>query len=162
MMPNNKEILNLIIEILHKGGFKDLKVFLEENSSFGKEGGLWFSVEIDNPHFFINRGGEGISALNHLVKKIIENKTKEETEQIPELLIDINGFQKKKIENIHAVAHMMAERARYFKSNIEIDPMPAFERRVIHEFLSNATDLKTESEGVGLNRRVVIKYIGSN
>ena len=70
-------------------------------------------------------------------------------------------FSKKRIENIHAIAHMMAERARYFKSNIEVDPMPAFERRIVHEFLSDAADLKTESEGEGLSRRVVIKYIGT-
>ena len=56
---------------------------------------------------------------------------------------------------------MMSERARYFKSNIEVDPMSAFERRVVHEFLSNATDLKTESVGFGPTRRVVIKYIGA-
>ena len=62
---------------------------------------------------------------------------------------------------MRAIAHMMAERARYFKSNIEVDPMSAFERRIVHEFLADATDLKTESEGYGPNRRVVIKYIGT-
>jgi spoIIIJ-associated protein len=55
---------------------------------------------------------------------------------------------------------MMAERARYFKSSVAIDPMPAFERRIVHEFLSEASDLKTESEGVGPHRRVIIKYVG--
>ena len=55
---------------------------------------------------------------------------------------------------------MMSERARYFKSNIEVDPMSAFDRRIVHEFLSSATDLKTESTGTGYNRRVVIKYVG--
>ncbi len=77
------------------------------------------------------------------------------------LVIDINGFQKKRIEAVRAIAHMMGERARYFKSSMEVDPMPAFERRIVHEFLANATDLKTESTGVGRDRRVVIKYIGS-
>ena len=38
--------------------------------------------------------------------------------------------------------------------------MSAFERRIVHEFLSDATDLKTESVGFGGARRVVIKYIG--
>jgi spoIIIJ-associated protein len=76
------------------------------------------------------------------------------------ILIDINDFQKKRVDNVRAVAHMMGERARYFKSNIEVDPMSAFERRVIHEFFSDATDLKTESIGFGPSRRVVIKYIG--
>jgi spoIIIJ-associated protein len=77
------------------------------------------------------------------------------------IIIDINGFQKKHIENVRAVAHMMSERARYFKSNIEVDPMSAFERRIVHEFLSQANDLKTESIGAGHARRVVIKYVGA-
>ncbi len=76
-------------------------------------------------------------------------------------LIDIGNFQQKRVENVKAVAHLMAERARYFKSNIEVDPMSAFERRIVHEFLADQTDLKTESVGIGPGRRVVIKYIGS-
>ena len=56
---------------------------------------------------------------------------------------------------------MMSERARYFKSNMEVDPMSAFERRVVHEFLSESSDLKTESMGIGRDRRVVIKYVGA-
>ena len=75
--------------------------------------------------------------------------------------MDINGYQKKKIDNLKNMAHMMSERAKYFKSNIEIDPMPAFERRIIHMFLENEKDIKTESEGEGSNRRVVVKYIGN-
>ncbi len=65
------------------------------------------------------------------------------------------------MESIRAVAHMMSERARYFKSSVEIDPMPAFDRRVVHEFLAQAPDLKTESIGFGPTRRVVIKYVGA-
>ena len=38
--------------------------------------------------------------------------------------------------------------------------MTSFERRIVHEFLSDAVDLKTESVGMGNTRRVVIKYIG--
>ena len=119
-----------------------------------------FSIEVSEPHFFLGRGGEALLALNHLARKMIEAKKADDEEEI-NILVDINGFQKKRIENLHATAHMMAERARYFKSSIEIDPMSAFERRVIHEFLSEETDLKTESTGEGPTRRVVIKYIGS-
>jgi predicted RNA-binding protein Jag len=39
--------------------------------------------------------------------------------------------------------------------------MSSFERRIVHEFLSDTTDLKTESIGFGPSRRVVIKYIGT-
>lgn len=161
---NKDEIKNLIKDIVEKTtvGFNGVSVSEEELLKDSKP--LWFSVEVRDPHYFIERGGEGLAALNHLVRRIIESKEKKEdtfSDSGVEIMVDINGFQKKRIENIHAVAHMMAERARYFKSNIEVDPMPAFERRIVHEFLSNETDLKTESQGEGHSRRVVIKYIGT-
>jgi spoIIIJ-associated protein len=169
---DKQEIQNLIKDLFEKATLpiKDILISEKENTPSGDSKTTWFSVEINQPHYFLGRGGEALFALNHLVKKIIEAKTiikdeegviKQGLNNNPAILIDINGFQEKRIENIHAIAHMMAERARYFKSNIEVDPMPAFERRIVHEFLSEAQDLKTESTGEGISRRVVIKYIGS-
>jgi spoIIIJ-associated protein len=158
------EIQNLIRELIEKTTVKLKEISITEDGPKN----MWVSVEVGEPHFFISREGEGLQALNHLVHRIIENKLSP-TPGIGEIkeqrglgiLVDINGFQKKRVENIRAIAHMMSERARYFKSNIEVDPMSAFERRIVHEFLSDATDLKTESMGEGQARRVVIKYIGT-
>ncbi|MFA6274440.1 MAG: R3H domain-containing nucleic acid-binding protein [Candidatus Paceibacterota bacterium] len=158
------EIQNLIKELIEKTTVSVNEISINED----KGNTIWFSVEVNQPHFFLGRGGEALSALNHLVRRIVEGKMNLEA-SLPSgseassfnILVDINGFQKKRIESIHAVAHMMAERARYFKSSIEVDPMSAFERRIVHEFLSDATDLKTESTGEGPSRRVVIKYIGT-
>ena len=167
---NKIEMQNLIKELIEKITIPVSKISIDEDkpatlhSSGDKT--TWFSVEVNQPHFFWEREGEALNAINHLARRMIEAKMPpiSDSNGIQEglgILIDINGFQKKKIENIHAIAHMMAERARYFKSNIEVDPMPAFERRIVHEFLSNATDLKTESQGEGYSRRVVIKYVGA-
>ena len=160
---DKKEIQNLIKELIEKTTIKVDKITITEN----KGANTWFGVEVNEPHFFVGREGEALYALNHLIRKIIETKmfpggkTRPENDFNNGILIDINDFQKKRIENIRAVAHMMSERARYFKSNIEVDPMSAFERRIVHEFLSDATDLKTESVGFGHSRRVVIKYVGN-
>ena len=125
------------------------------------DGGLlWCLVETPDSSYMIGRDGETLRSLNHLVQKIVE---KDLTEDRPQnLFIDINGYQQKRFENLKNVAHMMAERARYFKSNIEIDPMPSYERRIIHMFLEGSKDIKTESEGYGAARRVVIKYVDSS
>lgn len=161
MNMNKDEIQKLIKELIEKTTVKLNEVSVVEDGPKN----IWISVEVNEPHFFISHDGEGLQALNHIVHRIVENKTAPKTEQGEKtglgILVDINGFQKKHVENIRAVAHMMSERARYFKSNIEVDPMSAFERRIVHEFLSDATDLKTESMGMGRDRRVVIKYIGT-
>ena len=166
---NKSEIQNLIKEIIEQttGGLREINVN-EENSVSGNSA-TWFSVEVEEPHFFLGREGEALFALNHLVRRIVEAKTGlvvespsgSLTTKLPDIAIDINGFQKKRVDNVRAIAHMMAERARYFKANVEIDPMSSFERRIVHEFLALATDLKTESEGMGRGRLVVIKYIGT-
>jgi spoIIIJ-associated protein len=153
---DKQEIQNLIKELIEKTTLKMNKITIAEEAGTN----TWFSVEVNEPHFFIGHDGEALYALNHLVRRIIEAKMPPTNTENNNILIDINDFQKKRVENVRAIAHMMSERARYFKSNIEVDPMSAFERRVVHEFLSNATDLKTESVGFGPSRRVVIKYIG--
>jgi spoIIIJ-associated protein len=165
------EIQNLIKELVEKTTVRLNGISIIEDSPKN----IWVALEVGEPHLFISRDAEGLQALNHLVHRIVEAKTPslrpgsehspfaggEKSDFGPQIVVDINGFQKKHIENIRAVAHMMSERARYFKSNIEVDPMSAFERRIVHEFLSEATDLKTESTGFGPSRRVVIKYIGT-
>ncbi len=174
---DKSEIQKIIKELIEKMtiAVNGISVDEEAPASVQKDDGstIWFGVEVGHPHFFWERGGEGLFALNHLVRKIIESNNKisgkSEEESAFEnrkqgglgILVDINGFQKKRIENIHSIAHTMAERARYFKSSIEIDPMPAFERRIVHEFLAGVADIKTESQGEGSSRRVVIKYIGT-
>ncbi|MES3031975.1 MAG: R3H domain-containing nucleic acid-binding protein [Patescibacteria group bacterium] len=160
---DKQKIQNLIKDLIEKTGVVVTTITVTEDGP----NNTWFSVEVNEPHFFIGRDGEALHSLNHLVRRIVESENltpppllAKERDGERSILVDINGFQKKRIENIRAVAHMMGERARYFKSSIEIDPMSAFERRIVHEFLSSATDLKTESVGMGPARRVVIKYVG--
>lgn len=154
---DKKNIQNLIKELIGKINVDVNDIVIVEEPKM-----TYFGVELKEPHLFLGKDAEGLYALNHLVRRMIENKVpeKENTDEV-QIMIDINGFQKKRIDSLRAVAHMMAERARYFKSNVEVDPMPPFERRIVHEFLSDALDLKTESIGVGPSRRVVIRYVGS-
>lgn len=126
---------------------------------FSDENGmLWCIIETPDSGFMIGRDGDTLRSLNHIIQKIVEKDFLPE-EEAPSVFIDINGYQKKRFENLKNIAHMMAERARYFKSNIEIDPMPAYERKIVHMFLEGSKNIKTESEGMGQNRRVVIKYV---
>ena len=155
-----EDIKNFIKELIEKTNItvKDISIAEEDGKN------TWFRVEVTEPHLFTARAGEALSALNHIVRRVVEAKNpRTDSDEKDEYgyFVDINGFQKERIEALRAVAHMMAERARYFKARVEVDPMPAFDRRIVHEFLSTATDLKTESEGIGPARRVVIKYIGT-
>jgi spoIIIJ-associated protein len=151
-----QEIENLIRELIEKINIKVNKIDLVED----KNNNLMYVVEVNEPHHFTSREGEALFALNHVMRRVLEKSFPPPAEI--SILIDIGDFHKKRIDSVRAVAHMMSERARYFKSSVEVDPMSAFERRIVHEFLSDATDLKTESVGMGPGRRVVIKYVKNN
>lgn len=144
-----------LLELLGYGE-KDVAVTYDD-----KMNTLWFSITSPHTRLLFNRDAEALTALNHLATKIAENASRGDEARPPRVVIDANDFEKKKIESLKTLAHMMAERARYFKSSIDVDPMNPHERRVIHEFLSEAADIKTESQGVGAKRHVVIKYVGS-
>lgn len=149
---NKENIKNTIEEI-----FKLMSCSISHFDFKEEDNMVWCSIETPDSSFIIGRDGETLRSFNHLIQRMIEKDNQESASRV---LIDINGYQKKHFENLKNIAHMMAERARYFKSNIEIDPMSSFDRRVIHLFLEGAKDIKTESEGYGPNRRVIIKYIG--
>ena len=117
---------------------------------------IFVSLKTDDPRAIIGQGGMTLSAINYLVSKMIEKEAAEIT--FPEIVVDVDNFRRKKIDNLRTTAHMMAERAKYFKSDIEVDPMPAYERKIVHTYLQNSKNIKTESKGEGRERRIIIKY----
>ena len=120
---------------------------------------LWFSITSPHTRALLARDAEALSALNHLATKMTEQLMRTTNPDHPRVLIDANDFQKRKIESLRTTAHMMAERARYFKSSVAVDPMAPHERRIVHEFLATMLDIKTESAGEGAKRHIVITYI---
>ena len=151
----DNEIIKKTIEEI----FKHTNCSISNLEIVEENGMLWCMIDTPDSRFMIGREGETLRSLNHIVRKIAE-KSSGNQEETSNIFVDVNGYQKKRFDSLKTIAHMMAERAKYFKSNIEVDPMPANERRIIHMFLEGIKDIKTESEGYGPQRRVVIKYIG--
>ena len=116
-----------------------------------------FVVSTPDSAILIGEHGARLLALNHVMKRIIE-RGEAPTEPF---LIDVNDYQKKRIDDIRAKAHMLAERARYFKSSVEMDPMSSYERMIVHAQFGEANDIVTESTGQGRDRRVIIRYTES-
>ncbi len=103
--------------------------------------------------------GDTVHALDLLTKKIYEKRhPTAEGEEGSMFLVDVNEYRTKQIKELQTKALMLAERARSFQYDVELSPMSAYERLIIHTTLQNAPNVKTESQGEGRNRRVVIKY----
>lgn len=143
------EVLRTILGFLGVS-FTDIVVESDEKTK-----SLRFVIQTPESAILIGEHGARLLALNHLVKRIVEHDGKDEESSF---FIDVNDYQKKHIEEIRMKAKMLAERARYFKSSVEMDPMSSYERMIVHSEFSEVSDIKTESAGVGKERRVILKY----
>ena len=130
--------------------FDDVSVETDEQTR-----SLRFLISTPDSAILIGEHGARLLALNHIVKRMTERVFKESDLSFT---IDVNDYQKKRIEDIRAKAHMLAERARYFKSSVEMDPMSSYERMIVHSEFSETTDITTESTGHGKERRVTIRF----
>lgn len=132
-------------------------------------GQTMFAVQTADARQLIGMHGDTVYAIDHLVKKIAEKQLM--SEKAPtgddndaahasglQFLIDVNDYRSKQIKELETKALVMAERARSFQYDVELTPMSSYERLIIHTVLAGAPHVKTESQGEGRNRRVVIKY----
>ena len=119
-----------------------------------------FNIKAKEPSLLIGYDGKILIALNHLIKKIYEKEKLIQGFEDMHFTIDVNNYQEKKNEDIKNKATMMAERARFFKNNVEMIPMNPYERMIVHSLFTESEDIETESTGKGRERRVVIKYTG--
>ena len=143
---------------------RHLRVTVESIEVSDVDGRQCFSIRTPDSHALIGTKGANLSALNHLIKKIVSaknasGKSAAEDEHEKTFFVDVNGYQEMALTNVKTVAKIMGDRARSFKTNVELEPMSSYERMVIHAFFQEAKDLKTESIGEGDKRRVVIKYV---
>jgi spoIIIJ-associated protein len=107
------------------------------------------SKDLIGPH------GEHVRALNMLARRLVEAKHGEDAANF---LIDVNRYYEQKMDAVRENAKILAQRARLFKHDVELGPMTPYERLVVHELFSEDPDIKTESQGEGKFRHIVLKY----
>ncbi len=100
----------------------------------------------------IGRRGQTLAALQYLVRLIVGQQTQN---RLP-IIVDIEGYKRHRWEALQALALRIAEQVKGRKMPFPLEPMPAFERRIIHLALADHPDVTTESTGQGEARKVVI------
>jgi len=140
-----KEIIKTLLEKMGIGGEVDAYETAEN---------LQFTIRTNEAGLLIGEGGQNLIALNHIAKRIGEKVLGER--EFP-YSVDVNEYQKLKAEELKDLARMSAQRVRFFKKEITLDPMTSYERRIVHAALTTYPDIITESQGEEPNRSVVIK-----
>ena len=116
---------------------------------------LIFLIRTSNSGVLIGNNGENLRALNYIIRKI-NDKRLGGGEDSHHFILDVNGYHQKKIQKIKDQASILADRARMFKSSVELSPMNSYERMIIHTMFADDPVIETESSGEGKMRRVVL------
>jgi spoIIIJ-associated protein len=115
----------------------------------GREG---IEVQGEDLGALIGRGGENLVALQQVVSAITSKRVGR-TVHVP---IDIEGYRRRREDQLKEVAGRVADRVRATGQAVTLEPMLAYERRIVHLAVQGAPGLRTESVGLEPNRRVVI------
>ena len=101
--------------------------------------------------------GETMDALQYLASLAANKKTDEDDERsYQKIIIDIENYREKRAETLKALARRMAGRVLKYRRNVTLEPMSAYERRIIHSEVQGIAGVTTYSVGADNNRKVVI------
>jgi spoIIIJ-associated protein len=139
-----KDILNEITKLM--GVNINLEVRKRDES-------ISIKIFSDNNAILIGKNGRTISALQSLIKQMVYNVLEEKIS----IILDVENYKEKRIKSLEYLARNTAKEVSKTKIEAKLDSMNSYERRIIHEALSNNRYVYTESTGEEPNRCVVIK-----
>lgn len=141
------EVLEDLLAEIADGLGLDVEIDVQEG-----DGLLRGNLRGDDVGLFIGRRGQTIDAVQHLAQRIVFH----EGPSGVRIVIDADGYRERRAETLRADADDAAEEALRTGQPVEMDPMPASERRVVHEHLRDRGDVETHSEGDEPERRLVV------
>jgi spoIIIJ-associated protein len=142
-----EELLEEILESLDL----DASIEIEETAEV-----LTGRLEGEGLGLFIGRRGQTIDAVQHLAQRIVFP----EGPSSVRVVIDADGYRERRAQSLREQADEAAEEALEGGRPVELDPLPAFERRIVHEYLRDRGDVDTHSEGEEPDRYLVISPRG--
>lgn len=147
MVDQTKQIVKSLMDSL---GIQDAEISVTR-----RENTLFIEVKTNDEYSLIGRENERFEAFSHILKRMIAKNHGEETR----VVIDVNGERARNEERIKNKALMMAERAKSFKIDVELEPMTSYERMIVHSHLEGMANIRTESVGEGRDRRLIIRFV---
>lgn len=151
-----EKIKKIIEEVFQQMGFGPIKkIELKKDSSLREREALKADIEIQakEADFFLKENGLGLTAIQHILRLLISKKISNQ----PLFILDINNHRKKREKDLAELASKAAQKARKTKKPVILDPMPAYERRIVHLKLAEQPDIVTESTGQEPERKIVVR-----
>ena len=118
-----------------------------------REDNVTISLYSDNNAILIGKDARTLNALTTIIKQSIQN----EIGTYYNFVLDVSEYKEKQQFFIEKAAKKTAKEVARTKVEAKLDPMNSYERRIVHNALTNFRGVYTESEGVEPHRYVVIK-----
>ncbi|MCI9233191.1 MAG: KH domain-containing protein [Bacilli bacterium] len=112
------------------------------------------SIISDNSPILIGKEGKNLDALQTLLRQTIKNQT----DMLIKINLDASDYKLKKQKRLEREIKNIAREVLKTRIDAKLDPMNAFDRRIVHSVISTYDNLETESLGEAPNRYVTIKY----
>jgi spoIIIJ-associated protein len=113
---------------------------------------VWTEDEDEDLALLIGRHGAALDALQEIVRGVVHHRTGERCQ----VVVDVEDYRKRRRAQLVSRARQAAERVVKSGRPERLDPMNAFERKIVHDAVSNISGVTTGSEGEEPERRVVI------
>lgn len=121
----------------------------------GNEDNFTVSVETKDAGRLIGVRGESLDALQLLVNQMVAKQVGEEG--FKRVVIDVGGWRKQREDDLKRNAKVWGAQVLQEGKEMELEPMPAWQRRIVHMTISEMKGLSSESMGEGRDRHIVIK-----
>ena len=146
-----KSVLETLLDLMGVKASVELHTepFVEEEEAAAP---IALDIKGDDLGILIGRRGQSLSCLQYIVRLII---THQRQAWVP-IVIDVEGYKQRRYESLRALAWRIAEQVKVMGVPFTLEPMPAYERRIIHLTLANQPDVTTQSVDEGEARKVVI------
>ena len=118
-----------------------------------REKNIEVKIFSDHNSILIGKDGRTLESLQNIVRQILYKYTEDEYK----IILDVENYKEKKITNLERLAKRTAREVASTKIETKLDRMNSYERRIIHNALTNHKYVYTESMGEEPNRYVVIK-----
>lgn len=116
------------------------------------------TIEASDPGRLIGFRGETLDSLQLLVNLILSKQLKED-EKFKRVIVDVSGWRKNKEADLERRARNWAEEVKTGGTEIELEPMPSWQRRIVHMIVSETDGVESESIGEGKERHMVIRPV---
>ncbi len=117
---------------------------------------ITLDIEGDDLGILIGRRGQTLASLQYIVRLIMAHQMKA---WLP-ITIDVEGYKQRRYQALQNLAWRLAEQVQAKNAPFTLEPMPAYERRIIHLTLAEHPGVSTYSVGAGESRKVVIEPKG--